>query len=51
VVVEAEGEEYIAIRPMMYVTVSYDHRVIDGVTGNGFLYRVARYLEAGDFEV
>ena len=51
VVVETEGEAQIAIRPMMYLTVSYDHRVIDGVTGNGFLYRVARYLEAGDFEV
>jgi 2-oxoglutarate dehydrogenase E2 component (dihydrolipoamide succinyltransferase) len=51
VVPETEGEAQIAIRPMMYLTVSYDHRVIDGVTGNGFLYRVGRYLEAGDFEV
>jgi 2-oxoglutarate dehydrogenase E2 component (dihydrolipoamide succinyltransferase) len=51
VVVETEGEAQIAIRPMMYLTVSYDHRVIDGVTGNGFLYRVGRYLKAGDFEV
>jgi 2-oxoglutarate dehydrogenase E2 component (dihydrolipoamide succinyltransferase) len=51
VVVETEGEAQIAIRPMMYLTVSYDHRVIDGVTGNGFLYRVGRYLEAGEFEV
>jgi 2-oxoglutarate dehydrogenase E2 component (dihydrolipoamide succinyltransferase) len=51
VVPETQGEAQIAIRPMMYLTVSYDHRVIDGVTGNGFLYRVGRYLEAGDFEV
>ena len=36
---------------MMYLALSYDHRVIDGVTGNSFLYRVARYLEAGEFEL
>jgi 2-oxoglutarate dehydrogenase E2 component (dihydrolipoamide succinyltransferase) len=51
VVVERDGEDVIAIRPMMYLALSYDHRVIDGVTGNGFLYRVARCLEAGEFEV
>jgi 2-oxoglutarate dehydrogenase E2 component (dihydrolipoamide succinyltransferase) len=51
VVVEVDGEDQIAIRPMMYLALSYDHRIIDGVTGNGFLYRVARYLEAGEFEV
>jgi 2-oxoglutarate dehydrogenase E2 component (dihydrolipoamide succinyltransferase) len=51
VVIERDGEESIAVRPMMYLALSYDHRVIDGVTGNGFLYRVARYLEAGEFEV
>jgi 2-oxoglutarate dehydrogenase E2 component (dihydrolipoamide succinyltransferase) len=51
VVVEQGGEDVIAIRPMMYLALSYDHRVIDGVTGNGFLYRAARYLEAGEFEV
>ncbi|MFQ5698089.1 MAG: dihydrolipoamide acetyltransferase family protein [Myxococcota bacterium] len=51
VVLEADGEDTIAIRPMMYLALSYDHRIIDGVTGNGFLYRVARNLEAGDFEL
>jgi 2-oxoglutarate dehydrogenase E2 component (dihydrolipoamide succinyltransferase) len=51
VVVERDGEETLAIRPMMYVALSYDHRIIDGVTGNGFLYRVAKELEAGEFEV
>jgi 2-oxoglutarate dehydrogenase E2 component (dihydrolipoamide succinyltransferase) len=51
VVVERDGEDTIAIRPMMYLALSYDHRIIDGVTGNGFLYSVARQLEAGDFEV
>jgi len=51
VVNEHDGEDQIAIRPMMYLALSYDHRIIDGVTGNGFLYRVARNLEGGDFEV
>ncbi len=51
VVVERDGEDLIAIRPTTYLALSYDHRVIDGVTGNGFLYRVAKYLEAGEFEV
>ena len=51
VVVEHDGEDQIAIRPMMYLALSYDHRIIDGTTGNGFLYRVARNLEGGDFEV
>jgi len=51
VVVTRDGEDGIAIRPMMYLALSYDHRVIDGVTGNGFLFRVARYLEAAEFDL
>ena len=49
VVVEAEGEDAIVVRPMMYLCAAYDHRVIDGVAGNGFLHRVREILEAGDF--
>ena len=51
VVIEVDGEDQIAIRPMMYLALSYDHRIIDGVTGNSFLYRVARYIESAEFEV
>jgi 2-oxoglutarate dehydrogenase E2 component (dihydrolipoamide succinyltransferase) len=51
VVVENAGEDTLAIHPMMYLALSYDHRIIDGVTGNGFLYRVARVLEAAEFEI
>jgi 2-oxoglutarate dehydrogenase E2 component (dihydrolipoamide succinyltransferase) len=51
VVIEAGGEDTIAIHPMMYLALSYDHRIIDGVTGNGFLFRVARTLEAAEFEL
>jgi pyruvate/2-oxoglutarate dehydrogenase complex dihydrolipoamide acyltransferase (E2) component len=49
VVIETDGEDSIVIRPMMYLCCAYDHRVIDGVAGNGFLYRVREILEAGDF--
>ena len=52
VVIEAAGgENAIAIRTMMYLALSYDHRVIDGVLGNRFLYRVSRILEEADFEL
>jgi len=51
VVVEAGGEDAIAIRPMMYLSLSYDHRVVDGLTANEFLHRVKEYLEGGEFPV
>jgi 2-oxoglutarate dehydrogenase E2 component (dihydrolipoamide succinyltransferase) len=44
-----DGQDAIVIRPMMYLTLSYDHRVIDGVTGNGFLFRVKELIEAAQF--
>jgi 2-oxoglutarate dehydrogenase E2 component (dihydrolipoamide succinyltransferase) len=49
VVREVDGEDAIVIRQMMYLTLSYDHRVIDGVTGNGFLHRVRELIEAAKF--
>jgi 2-oxoglutarate dehydrogenase E2 component (dihydrolipoamide succinyltransferase) len=51
VVIEVDGEDAIAIRVMMFLALSYDHRVIDGVLGNRFLYRTARIIEAADFEL
>ncbi|HJU09697.1 MAG TPA: dihydrolipoamide acetyltransferase family protein [Candidatus Binataceae bacterium] len=51
VVIEADGSEALAVRSMMYLALSYDHRVIDGVLGNRFLYRTARILEEADFEL
>lgn len=50
-VVEVDGADALAIRTMMYLALSYDHRVIDGVLGNRFLYRVARIMEEADFEL
>ncbi|MBI5695610.1 MAG: 2-oxo acid dehydrogenase subunit E2 [Nitrospirae bacterium] len=51
VVVEHEGEDAIAIRPMMYLSLSYDHRVVDGLTANEFLHRIREHLEEGAFEL
>jgi 2-oxoglutarate dehydrogenase E2 component (dihydrolipoamide succinyltransferase) len=47
-VVETEYGDLIAIRHMMYISLSYDHRVVDGFLGGSFLRRVADYLE--DFD-
>ena len=50
VVVESpEGADTIAIHPVMYAGLSYDHRIIDGVLANAFLWRVGEILREGDF--
>jgi 2-oxoglutarate dehydrogenase E2 component (dihydrolipoamide succinyltransferase) len=49
VVVERDGEDTMAIHPVMYLSLSYDHRIVDGVAANGFLYRVSELLEKGEF--
>jgi 2-oxoglutarate dehydrogenase E2 component (dihydrolipoamide succinyltransferase) len=52
VVVESEtGEDLMVIHPVMYIALSYDHRIVDGVAANSFLWRVAELLEKGEFEV
>jgi 2-oxoglutarate dehydrogenase E2 component (dihydrolipoamide succinyltransferase) len=51
VVVEANGEDVMAIHPIMYMALSYDHRVVDGVAANAFLWRVTEILEKAEFEV
>lgn len=50
VVIEENGEDRMAIHPVMYMALSYDHRVIDGVLGNEFLWTVADLLKKGQFE-
>lgn len=49
VVLETPDGDVIAIRQMMYLSHTYDHRVVDGMLGGKFCKRVAEYLEA--FEV
>ena len=51
VVREIDGQDVIVVRQMMYLTLSYDHRVIDGVTGNAFLHRVRELLEEAKFSL
>ena len=45
VVIETEQGDSIAIRHMMYLSMSYDHRIIDGSLGATFLTSVAKELE------
>jgi pyruvate dehydrogenase E2 component (dihydrolipoamide acetyltransferase) len=50
VVVKAAGQEAIAIRSMVYLALSYDHRIVDGADAAGYLVAVKNRLEAGAFE-
>ncbi|MFN4767167.1 MAG: 2-oxoglutarate dehydrogenase, E2 component, dihydrolipoamide succinyltransferase [Ignavibacteria bacterium] len=45
VVREVNGEDLIAIRQMMYVSITYDHRVIDGVLASSCLRAIVQNLE------
>ncbi len=47
-VLETEHGDVIAIRHMMFLSLSYDHRVVDGALGGSFLRRIADYLEQFD---
>ena len=47
-VLETEHGDVIAVRHMMFLSHSYDHRVVDGFLGGSFVRRVADYLEAFD---
>jgi len=44
-VIEAPSGDYIGIRQKMFLSHSYDHRVVDGALGGSFVKRVAEYLE------
>ena len=47
-VIETTYGDVIAIRHMMFLSLSYDHRVVDGALGGSFVKKVADYLEAWD---
>lgn len=47
-VVESEEGDMIAVRHMMFLSHSYDHRVVDGQLGGSFVRRVADHLESFD---
>jgi 2-oxoglutarate dehydrogenase dihydrolipoamide succinyltransferase (E2 component) len=48
VVLETEQGDVIAIRHMVYLSMSYDHRIIDGALGGAFVQRVVKLLENFD---
>ncbi|GAA4309600.1 dihydrolipoamide acetyltransferase family protein [Mucilaginibacter gynuensis] len=47
-VIETPQGDTIGIRQMMFLSLSYDHRVVDGMLGGSFVRRVADYLENWD---
>lgn len=48
VVIETEAGDTIGIRHMMFLSHSYDHRIVDGALGGSFVRKVADYLEQFD---
>lgn len=51
VVIDQDGADVMAIHPVMMMALSYDHRIVDGVVANGFLFRVNELLETGVFDI
>jgi 2-oxoglutarate dehydrogenase E2 component (dihydrolipoamide succinyltransferase) len=45
VVVETPQGDAIVIKPIMYLTLSFDHRIIDGALGGKFLMKIVEYIE------
>ncbi len=50
VVSDAMGNDSIAVRSMVYLALTYDHRIVDGADAARFLVTVKQRLEAGQFE-
>ena len=50
VVISDQGQDVIAIRSMVYLALSYDHRIVDGADAARFLGSVKARLEEGAFE-
>jgi 2-oxoglutarate dehydrogenase E2 component (dihydrolipoamide succinyltransferase) len=50
VVADEDGGETIAVRSMMYLALSYDHRIVDGADAARFLGAMKTRLEEGRFE-
>ncbi len=45
VLTDAHGNDAIAIRPCLYLSLTFDHRVVDGATGDGFMLVLKERLE------
>jgi 2-oxoglutarate dehydrogenase E2 component (dihydrolipoamide succinyltransferase) len=49
VVVETKEGDFIAIRSMCILALTFDHRLIDGAVADQFMARVKQVLESGQF--
>jgi len=49
VTTDAEGNDVIAIRHMMYLSLTYDHRIVDGADAGRFMLQLKTRLENGEF--
>jgi len=49
VTTDAEGNDVIAIRHMMYLSLTYDHRIVDGADAGRFMTQLKNRLETGEF--
>ncbi|PHS67147.1 MAG: 2-oxoglutarate dehydrogenase [Flavobacterium sp.] len=49
-VLERDGKDVIEIRSMMYLSLSFDHRIVDGFLAGSFLRRIADYMENYDLK-
>lgn len=49
VVKDSDGGESVAIRSMVYLSITYDHRLVDGADASRFLTSVKKRLEEGNF--
>ena len=50
VATDPDGAEYIAIRSMCYLALSYDHRLVDGADASRYLMAVKKRIEEAEFE-
>ncbi len=50
VLTSPDGDDYIAIRQMAYIALTYDHRVVDGADAERFLAYLKEYLQTAEFE-
>lgn len=49
VVTDTAGNDAIAVRSMMHIALSFDHRLVDGATADQFMARVKQVMEAAEF--
>ncbi|MFZ9308883.1 MAG: 2-oxoglutarate dehydrogenase, E2 component, dihydrolipoamide succinyltransferase [Candidatus Nanopelagicales bacterium] len=51
VVTDTEGRDSIAVRHMVYLSLTYDHRIVDGADAARFLVALKSRLESGNFDI